>query len=190
MSFLVFFLLYFYELQFCTSFTAFNISLFFGGLIRLNTQTAKRESGFYFAKGYCKIITPKQNIFDQMKFLFLALDSYNKYLGRNTKYQIRSISRIYSKFLSFSPIEKDGIITLVRGSLNTDHFELANYLSLFSDVPETEFFYKGINIAKIKTSWYFSCSNNSFNNFIDSIYLWIRKIDYAKLVAFILFYLH
>ena len=51
-----FFYYTFMSYNFALLLQAFNISLFFGGLIRLNTQTAKRESGFYFAKGYCKII--------------------------------------------------------------------------------------------------------------------------------------
>jgi hypothetical protein len=101
--------------------------------------TAKRRFRVYFANGCCKIITTKDN-FEKTKYLFLALESYNKYLRRNTKYRINDITNIHSLFLSSSPEEKDEIISSVCKSLDRDSFKLAEYLSTLSDILDTELF--------------------------------------------------
>jgi hypothetical protein len=148
--FLYFFYSTFSSYEVILALQVFNISLFFGGFVRIIAQTAKRRFRVYFAKGCCKIITTKEDNFEKTKYLFLALDSYNKYLRRNTKYGINAITKIHSLFLSSSPKEKGEIISSVCKSLDCDSFKLAEYLSILSDIPDTELFIRESILQKLK----------------------------------------
>ena len=53
--------------------------------LRIITLNVKKEFQFYFAKACCKIISGKKEQVEKMKYLFLLLSSYNKYLQRNLK---------------------------------------------------------------------------------------------------------
>jgi hypothetical protein len=150
------FIYYFYytfpSYDFLLALQAFNISLFFGGVVRIIFQTAKRQFRMYFAKGCCKIITStKENNFDKIKYLFLGLDSYNKYLRRNTKYEFNAITKIHSIFLSSSSKEKHEIISSVCKSLDGDSFKLAEDLSRLSGIPNTELFVRESILQKLKS---------------------------------------
>ena len=58
-----------------------------GGFLRIGRLIIWKEFRFYFAMG-CFNIIPHNEEFDQMRYLRLGLDSYNKYLRRRVKYQI------------------------------------------------------------------------------------------------------
>jgi hypothetical protein len=49
------------------------------------------EYRFYYAKGCCEFISKIGDDVQKMKYLFLLLESYNKYLTRNTKFEIKDI---------------------------------------------------------------------------------------------------
>lgn len=51
-----------------------------GTFFRILTLLIKSDLRLYIAKGYCKMILVESNYFQKMKYLFLILISYNKYL--------------------------------------------------------------------------------------------------------------
>ena len=80
----------------------------------------------------------KEDDFQKMKYLFLALDSYSKYLQRKIHFEIRDLKKIYSRFLYADNEEKDEIIRSICKSLDGDRLSLARYLSTLYNVPEKE----------------------------------------------------
>jgi hypothetical protein len=86
-------------------------------ILRITTQNLKREFRFYFAKACCKIISGKNDEVEKMKYLFLLLSSYNKYLQRNLKIEINDIKKVYSIILSKETNQQIEIIESICASL-------------------------------------------------------------------------
>jgi hypothetical protein len=122
-----------------------------GCLLRIVTYTARREFRFYIARGFCRISSEKQNNFDKIKYLFLSLDSYNKYLVRKTKFGIKNIDRIYSEIIHTDARKNDEMIKSVNEHLCGGGLDLATYLSKIYKVADTEqFFIKEGLVQKLK----------------------------------------
>ena len=133
-----------------------------GCLLRIVTYTARKEFRFYIARGYCRISSEKHNNFDKIKYLFLSLDSYNKYLVRKTKFGIKNIDRIYSEIMHTDARKNDEIIKSVNEYLCGDGLDLGTYLSKIYKVTATEqFFIKEGLIQKLKVVAVFSRSNSN-----------------------------
>lgn len=123
-----------------------------GCLLRIVVCTAKIEFRFYLARGYCRISSEKQNNFDKIKYLFLSLDSYNKFLVRKTKFGIKSIDRIYSEIMHTDARKNDEMIISINEHLSGDGLDLATYLSKIYKTTETEpFFIREALVQKLKT---------------------------------------
>ena len=110
--------------------------------LRITLQNLKREFRFYFAKGCCKIISNKNDKVEKMKYLFLLLSSYNKYLQRNLKIEINDINKIYSIILSKETNQQIEIIESICASLEGDKLKLARYLSSLQNIPDSKFYIK------------------------------------------------
>jgi hypothetical protein len=111
-------------------------------ILRIATQNLKREFRFYFAKGCCKIMSNKNDKVEKIKYLFLLLSSYNKYLQRNLKIEINDIKKIYSIILSRETNQQIEIIESICVSLEGDKLKLARYLFLLQNIPDSEFYIK------------------------------------------------
>ena len=86
-----------------------------------------------------------------MDYLFLLLDSYNKYLRRNTKFEIKDINKIYSQILYADEVERNRIINSICESLgDNNRLELARFLSTIYKIPESELFVKEQLLQKLK----------------------------------------
>jgi hypothetical protein len=119
--------------------------------LRILAQMIKMEFRFYLSKGYCLIATRKDDEFEKANCLFSVLYSYNKYLRRRSKIEIKDIDRIYGIFLVADIKEKDQIIRSVCDSLDGDKLKLARYLSSVYKNPESEIFAGESNVQKIRT---------------------------------------
>jgi hypothetical protein len=123
----------------------FNINAFFlfatiGAGLRILTYVAHKEFRFYLAKGYCITATKKLDEFEMSRYLSTALDSYNKYLRRRSKIEIKNIKKIYATFLVADIKDKNQIISSICESLEDDRLKLARHLfSVYKD-PDSEFF--------------------------------------------------
>jgi hypothetical protein len=121
--------------------------------LRVFTLVGKKEFRFYFAKGCCEIISKSSRTEDDVhniKYLFLILDSYNKYLRRNLKFEIRDINKIYSLILYATEEEKNKVINSVCDSLEANRFKLARLLSRIHKVPESELFVRLSLLQQLK----------------------------------------
>jgi hypothetical protein len=110
--------------------------------LRIILQNLKREFRFYFAKGCCKVISANNDNLEKIKYLFLLLSSYNKYLQRNLKIEINDIKKIYSIILSKETNQQSEIIESICASLEGDKLKLARYLSTIQNIPDSEFYIK------------------------------------------------
>jgi hypothetical protein len=97
-------------------------SIAIAAFLRLITQNLKREFRFYFAKACCKIISEKNDEVEKMKYLFLLLSSYNKYLERNVKIEINDFKKIFSIILNKDTKQQVDIIKSICVSLDGDIF--------------------------------------------------------------------
>jgi len=120
-------------------------------ILRITTQNLKREFRFYFAKACCKIISAKNDEAEKMKYLFLLLSSYNKYLQRNLKIEINDIKKIYSIILSKEANQQIEIIESICASLEGERLKLARYLSSLQKIPDSEFYIKVSLFEQLKT---------------------------------------
>jgi hypothetical protein len=107
--------------------------------LKLLIYLSKKDFIFYCLKGYCKIIDEEEDIFAKMNFLFLAIDSYNKYLKKKIKYEIRNIEKINSNIMILPLEKRNHIIESVCESINNeDNLKMARVLSELIDVPKTD----------------------------------------------------
>jgi hypothetical protein len=135
----------FYDFSFAI--LASSMAVVMGALLRVSTRIIKKEFRFYLAKGYCVVALKKEqkeeDDLDRIKYLFFALDSYNKYLLRKLKFGIKNINKIYSDIIINSdPKKKDEIIKSIYEYLGgEDRLKLATYLSTLYKIPDTEQFF-------------------------------------------------
>jgi hypothetical protein len=125
-----------------------------GVFLRFATQVGKKEFRFYFAKGCCEIMLTKAKDVEKMKYLYLLLDSYNRYLRRNLKFEIKDINKIYSTII-YTGVREEGkkrwIMKTICDSFTDNGLELARFLSTISKVPEGELFGKESLFQQLKT---------------------------------------
>ena len=112
-----------------------------GSIFRISVYTARKDFRFYLARGYCRISSKKKNNFDKIKYLFLSLDSYNKFLIRKTKFGIKNIDKIYSDILYADARKIDGMIESINEHLVEEGMDLAMYLSKIYEVSDNEQFF-------------------------------------------------
>jgi hypothetical protein len=132
---------------------ASSVAVAIGAVLRIATQVARGAFRLYLAKGYCMIASRKEGDLDKMKYLFLSLDSYNKYLLRKIKFGVKNINKIYSLIICIDSKKKDEMINSICKCLAGDRLELATYLAAHYEVPQTEeFFSKGSFIQILKAA--------------------------------------
>ncbi len=127
---------------------ASSIAVVVSALLRVATQVTKRQFRFYLARGYSIVAANKELDDDKVKYLFLSLDSYNKYLLRKINFGIKNINKIYSDIIYADAKKKDEIIKSVCESLDGDRLNLAIYLSKSYKVPDTEQFFIKESLAQ------------------------------------------
>ena len=138
-----------------------SIAAVIGPFLRTVAYTVRREFRFYLARGYIRISSAKQNNFDKIKYLFLSLDSYNKFLVRKTKFGIKNIDKIYSDIMHNDATKNDELIKSINERLGGQGMKLGIYLSKIYKVTDTEqFFIKEALVQKVKGSCYFFSGSN------------------------------
>jgi hypothetical protein len=96
------------------------------------------------------LITQKKNELEKFKYLILLLKSYNKYLERNLKIEIKDIEKIYSLILNKQNNERNQILNNICNMLEKDRLDLGVYLKSLYNVPESEFYVKESLIKTLK----------------------------------------
>ena len=96
------------------------------------------------------LITQKKNELEKFKYLILLLKSYNKYLERNLKIEIKDIEKIYSLILNKQNNERNQTLNNICNMLEKDRLDLGVYLKSLYNVPESEFYVKESLIKTLK----------------------------------------
>ena len=131
---------------------AATIATMIGALLRIAVYTARKEFRLYLARGYCRIASSKESNIDKINYLFLSIDSYNKFLIRKTKLGIKNIDKIYSDIMRTDANKNYEMIKWINEHLGAQTLDLAIYLSKIYKVPDTEqFFIKEALVQKLKT---------------------------------------
>lgn len=125
-------------------------SIIYAAFLRIITQIVKKDFRFYLTRGYCEIISNKNDNIEKTKYLFSLLRSYNKYLQRNLKIKINDINKIYSIILSKDIKERDQVTKSLCDSLQVDRLNLAKYLYSFQQIPDSEYYIKESLIQQLK----------------------------------------
>jgi hypothetical protein len=138
-----------FELEGIVAITLFIVLTTF---LKIIFQIAKKEFRFYSAKAYFIIALKLDDDYKKVRYFKNGLDSYNKYLRRRLKFDIKDIKKVYSKFLYADTTEKQEITNSVCESLeDRDRLKVARYLSTLSKIPETELFVSESILQKLKT---------------------------------------
>jgi hypothetical protein len=114
----------------------------FGGILRINSQVAKKEFRLFFAKACFRMSSENEDDLEKMHYMMLGLSSYNKYLRRHLKYQIQDkyIIMIYSNLMRMSVEEKNEIINSLCKAFEDNRSAPVGYLSKILKVPLTKEF--------------------------------------------------
>jgi hypothetical protein len=118
--------------------------------LRIVTLLGKKEFRFYYAKGCCEIISKGRDGVQNMNYLFLLLDSYNRYLRRNTSFHIKDINKIYSLIMYADQEERNKIMKSICDSLEGNRLGLPRFLATIYKVPESDLFVKESLLQKLK----------------------------------------
>ena len=123
-----------------------------GGLLWIMLHTVKKEFRFYFAKACFMFMSKQEDDYKKIKYFLMGLNSYNKYLRRKLRLEVKDFKKIHSKFAYVETAEKREIIKSVCEAVEAgDRLKLARYLSSLSKIPETELFVSEAPIEKLKT---------------------------------------
>ena len=94
------------------------------GTLKIVFALARKQFRLYFAKGCFKIIQEKlkkdinKNEVEEMKYIILGLNSYNQYIRRHLKLQIKNLNEIYSKLASSPMKDKDTSIDSISKAIS------------------------------------------------------------------------
>jgi len=111
-----------------------------GGMLRINSQIAKKEFRWLFAKACFRMSSENADDLEKIHYMMFGLSSYNKYLRRHLKYQIQEkyILMIYSNFMRMNVGEKNEIINSLMKAFEDNKSAPVGCLSNILKVPLTE----------------------------------------------------
>ena len=115
-----------------------------GALLKMVCFFLKDEFRFYFAKGCFKIFEVESES-RRYKYLDLMLDSYNKYLKRVIKIEIKGIDTIYTNIIDeYINKKNDCVLSAIAKAFDGNTLDLFKYLSstFFIDSEPDKFLVK------------------------------------------------
>jgi hypothetical protein len=80
------------------------------GVLKIICALARSEFWLYFAIGCFVLMQDARNDVDEMKFFIMGLNSYNSYLRRRIKLQIKDLEKVYSKIAASTIEQKNNTI--------------------------------------------------------------------------------
>jgi hypothetical protein len=101
-----------------------------GALLKILCLFLRKEFRYYFAKGCSRIVINEKDEFKRLTYLDLLLDSYNKYLQRTIKVQLKDLDKIYSKLIYADINKKDEFMLIsISKTFEGNTFDLLRLLS-------------------------------------------------------------
>jgi hypothetical protein len=118
--------------------------------LRILTLIGKSEFRFYYAKGCCELFSKDEDNITNMKYLNLLFNSYNKYLRRHTKFEIKDVHKISSSIMYADKVERSNIINSICISLDDNRLGLPRLLGTLCKVPENDLFVRESLLQQLK----------------------------------------
>jgi hypothetical protein len=111
------------------------------GIIYMIIHAARKELKYYFAKACFEVISKEKDETRKANYLIMGIKFYDKYLRRTLNLQINDVKKIYSKILSDSDIDKNGIMQSISICFESDDkLKPLKFLSKISNIKEPEQF--------------------------------------------------
>ncbi len=122
------------------------------GILKTVFALARKRFRLYYAKGCLTLIKKSKDEVEKMGYLIMGLNSYNSYLRRYIKLEIKDIKKIYSKLATLPDKEKDTDIEKIIDSFESgDTLEPLRYLTQFKESDSSVFLEEEPLLEKIKT---------------------------------------
>jgi len=122
------------------------------GILKMIFALSRKRFRLYYAKGCLSLVKKSKDEVERMGYLIMGLNSYNSYLRRYIKLEIKDIKKIYSKLATLSDKEKDAAIEKIIESFESgDTLEPLRYLAQFKGADSDVFLAEEPLHEKIKT---------------------------------------
>lgn len=122
------------------------------GILKMVFALSRKRFRLYYAKGCLSLIRKSKDEVEKMGYLIMGLNSYNSYLRRYLKLEIKDIKKIYSKLATLPDKDKDAAIGKVTECFDSgDTLEPLRYLAQFKDADSDVLLAEEPLHEKIKT---------------------------------------
>lgn len=122
------------------------------GILKMIFALSRKRFRLYYAKGCLSLIRKSKDEVEKMGYLIIGLNSYNSYLRRYLKLEIKDIKKIYSKLATLPDKDKDAAIEKITECFDSgDTLEPLRYLAQFKDADSDVLLAEEPLHEKIKT---------------------------------------
>jgi hypothetical protein len=122
------------------------------GILKMVFALSRKRFRLYYAKGCLSLVRKSKDEVEKMGYLIMGLNSYNSYLRRYLKLEIKDIKKIYSKLTTLPDKDKDAAIEKIMESFDSgDTLEPLRYLAQFKDADSDVLLAEEPLHEKIKT---------------------------------------
>jgi hypothetical protein len=122
------------------------------GILKMVFALSRKRFRLYYAKGCLSLVRRSKDEVEKMGYLIMGLNSYNSYLRRYLKLEIKDIKKIYSKLATLADKDKDAAIEKITGSFDSgDTMEPLRYLAQYRDADSDVLLVDEPLLDKIKT---------------------------------------
>lgn len=80
------------------------------GILKIILAVGRREFRLFFARGCFVLMQDAKNEIDEMRYFVMGLNSYNLYLRRQIKLEIKDLNQAYSKIATIGEEQKNNIV--------------------------------------------------------------------------------
>lgn len=112
------------------------------GLMVFGIPFLRKDFRLYLAKHSLSLSMDTDNEIEKMRYVMFGLNSYDKYLKRTLKVQIKEIHTIFEKIISENSEKMNNIIKDLNTAFETDTFKPFRYLNTFCKSNDRDFLTK------------------------------------------------
>jgi hypothetical protein len=106
------------------------------GVLKMIFARARREFWLYYARGCFVQMQDAKNEMDEIRYLVSGLNSYNLYIRRQTKLEIKQLSQVFSKIASLETVKKNDFIGKLAFFFSSDTLVKNNTLNPLKEISK------------------------------------------------------